>query len=270
LASKAAKRGLKAEKRLINAINSMDELGKKLIKAIGDSLGLKFTLCSAYKGPPRAKTDIVITRNGKSTLISVKEFDVKFDYNHVERHYMDFYAQKWLMPQNVYVSLKQFVGEINEQGAPISIERLEREAERLCTSPGKLSKKRRIFINQMNYQTRETIKEFFRSKKVEILKDAFINDENIEFFIVVKREGDTAHYYVLPTKDVLNVYSAGDVIITPRGSLQIGKVVLQRKGGDHRTNGGRVDVVASQLQFKIKPSECIKDRVQVAYETIHI
>jgi len=268
LASKAAKRGLKAEKRLINAINSKDELGKKLIKAIEDSLGLKFTSCSAYKGPPRAKTDIVITCNSKSILISVKEFDVKFDYNHVERHYVDFYARKWSMPQSVYVSLKQFVGEINEQGDPISIETLEREAERLGMSPGKLSKKRRIFINQMNYQTREAIKEFFRANKAEILKDVFINDENIELFIVIKREGDTAHYYVLPTKDVLDVYSAGDVIITPRGSLQTGKVVLQRKGGDHRTNGGWVDVVASQLQFKIKPSECIKNRNSMMHEKI--
>ena len=268
MASKAAKRGLKAEKRLINAINSMDELGKKLIKAIEDFLGLKCTSCSAYKGPPRAKTDIVVTCNGRSILISVKEFDVKFDYNHVERHYLDFYAREWSMPRSVYISLKQFVGEINEQGAPIAIETLEREAERLGMSPGKLGKTRRIFINQMNYQTRETIKEFFRANKAEILKDVFINDENIEFFIVVKREGDTAHYYVVPTKDMVDIYSTGDVIITPRGSLQIGKVVLQRKGGDHRTNGGWVDVVASQLQFKIKPSECIKNRNSIMHEKV--
>jgi len=268
LASKAAKRGLKAESRLINAINGKDELGRKIIRALEDILGIKLTLCSAMKGPPRAKADIIVTCGDKNILISVKEFDVKFDYNHVERNYIDFYAEKWSVPKDVYIILKRFVGEVNKQGHPVSIETLEKEAERLGTSPGKLSKKRRIFLNQIKPQTKDLIINFFRSKKVEILRDVFINDEDIEVFIVIKRDGDEVHYYVLPTKDVLNVYSTGDVAITPRGSLRIGKVVLQRKGGNHRTNGGWTDVVASQLQFKIKPSECIKNRNPILCEKI--
>jgi len=268
LASKAAKRGLKAEDRLIDAINNMDELGKKLIENIEDFFGLKCTSCSAQKGPARAKADIVVTCNGRRILISAKEFDVKADYNHVERNYVEFYVQKWFMPQDVYVALKRFVGEVDKQGNPISIETLEREAKLLGTSPGKLSKERRTFLNQMDPQTREIIKEFFRSNKAKILKDVFINDENVEFFIIVKRQGDVAYYYFVPTADVLDVYSNGDVVITPKGSLLIGNVVLQRKSGDHRTNGGWADVVASQLQFKIRLSECIKSRVSIMHENV--
>lgn len=268
MASKAAKRGLKAEDRLIDAINNMDELGKKLIKNMEYLLDLTCMSYSAQKGPARAKADIVVTCNGRRILISVKEFDVKADYNHVERNYVDFYAQKWSMPRDVYIALKRFVGEVDKQGNLISIETLEREAELLNMSPGKLSKKRRTFLNQMDMRTREIVKEFFRSNKAKILKEIFIDDENVEFFIIAKRQGNVAYYYVVPTKDVLDVYSSGDVVITPRGSLQIGKVVLQRKGGDHRTNGGWVDVVASQLQFKISPSECIKNHVPLMNEKV--
>ena len=43
----------------------------------------------------------------------------------------------------------------------------------------------------------------------------------------------------------------GDVRISPRGSLNIGKITMQRKGGD----GGRPS--ANQLQFKINPIDLL-------------
>jgi len=270
LASKAAKRGFKAEDRIINAINNNDEVGKKIIKAIGELYGCSLMSYSAFKCPPRAKADIAITYNGKQILISVKEFDIDigFDYNHVERKYVDFYAQKWFIPNDVYVALKKFVGEVNAQGDPISIEELQREAEFLGMSPGKLSKNRRTLLNQMDDRTIESVKQFFSKNKMKILKDVFIDDEAIEFFIVVKRQKGLAYYYILPTEDVLDIYGKGDVKVTPEGSLLVGRVVLQRKSGDHRIARGWVDISASQLQFKMKPSECITNRSPVVYEKV--
>ena len=43
---------------------------------------------------------------------------------------------------------------------------------------------------------------------------------------------------------VLNHYSQGDVEVTPRGSLKIGRVTMQRKGGTPDP---------TSLQFKINP-----------------
>jgi hypothetical protein len=268
LASKAARRGLKAENRIINAINTNNDVGKKIIKAIEDLSGLRLASCYAFKCPPRAKADIAITSNGRRVLISVKEFDADagYDYNHVERKHVDFYAQKWSIPNDVYIALKKFVGEVDANGNPISIEELEKEAKLLGTSPGKLSKERRTFLNQMEPQIIENVKRFFNENKIKILKDVFIGDEAVEFFIIVKRQAGLVYYYVLPTKDVLDIYSKGEVRVTREGSLLISRVELQRKGGDHWTAYGRVDKSASQLQFKIKPSECTKDRSPVAYE----
>ena len=270
MASKAAKRGFKAEDRIINAINNNDEVGKKIIRAIGELRGCSLMSYSAFKCAPRAKADIAITHNGEQILISVKEFDIDigFDYNHVERKHVDLYAQKWSIPKDVYVALKKFVGEVNAQGDPVSIAELQREAELLGMSPGKLSKKRRAFLNQMDDRTIERVKQFFFENKMKILKDIFIDDEAIEFFIIVKLQKDLAYYYILPTEDVLDIYGRGDIKVTPRGSLLIGRVELQRKSGDHHTARGWVDTSASQLQFKIKPSECVVNRNPIVYEKV--
>jgi len=45
------------------------------------------------------------------------------------------------------------------------------------------------------------------------------------------------------------VFGSGDVGITARGSLKIGKITMQRKGGD----AGRE--TSKMLQFKINPME---------------
>jgi len=53
--------------------------------------------------------------------------------------------------------------------------------------------------------------------------------------------------------EAMNVFGNGDVAISPRGSLNIGKIGMQRKGGD----GGRD--TAKMLQFKINPVELFND-----------
>ncbi|MCD4745427.1 MAG: hypothetical protein K8R58_03925 [Bacteroidales bacterium] len=44
----------------------------------------------------------------------------------------------------------------------------------------------------------------------------------------------------------MNFYGSGDVVISPRGSLHIGKITAQRKGGTPDP---------TKLQFKFKPCE---------------
>jgi len=49
--------------------------------------------------------------------------------------------------------------------------------------------------------------------------------------------------------EAMNVFGNGDIRITSQGSLKIGRIGMQRKGGD----GGRD--TAKMLQFKINPVE---------------
>lgn len=47
----------------------------------------------------------------------------------------------------------------------------------------------------------------------------------------------------------INIFGSGEVSISPKGSLYIGKVVMQRKGGTPDP---------TKLQFKIKPCEIFR------------
>jgi hypothetical protein len=46
---------------------------------------------------------------------------------------------------------------------------------------------------------------------------------------------------------VINFYGQGEVMLTKKGNLKIGKVVIQRKGGDAGKD------TANMLQFKFDP-----------------
>ena len=52
-----------------------------------------------------------------------------------------------------------------------------------------------------------------------------------------------------PINIAINHYSDGNVEITARGNLKIGRITMQRKGGD----AGRD--TAKMLQFKVEPTE---------------
>lgn len=72
-----------------------------------------------------------------------------------------------------------------------------------------------------------------------------------EWFLVILRLEDKVEWVLKPINEVINFYG-GDVIFSPQGSLKIGKVTMQRKGGD----GGRES--AKMLQFKIDPALLLK------------
>ena len=72
-----------------------------------------------------------------------------------------------------------------------------------------------------------------------------------EWMLVILKVGTTLKWELEPINYVLNFFGNGEVSMTPRGSISIGKITVQRKGGD----GGRD--TANMLQFKINPAELI-------------
>ena len=73
-----------------------------------------------------------------------------------------------------------------------------------------------------------------------------------EWMLVIQKSEDI-RWVLKPINVVLKHYSEGNVFITKRGSLRIGQVLVQRKGGD----GGRK--TAQMLQFKVNPAELFDD-----------
>lgn len=70
-------------------------------------------------------------------------------------------------------------------------------------------------------------------------------------FLVILRLESEIEWVLKPINKVINFYG-GEVMFSLQGSLKIGKVIMQRKGGD----GGRES--AKMLQFKIDPTLLLK------------
>ncbi len=70
-----------------------------------------------------------------------------------------------------------------------------------------------------------------------------------EWMLVAQKTEHEARWILKPINYCLNFFGNGKVEITKRGNFKIGKITMQRKGGD----GGRK--TAQMLQFKINPAE---------------
>ncbi|MDD4739891.1 MAG: hypothetical protein PHG98_08080, partial [Bacteroidales bacterium] len=69
-----------------------------------------------------------------------------------------------------------------------------------------------------------------------------------EWMLVAQKVNNNSKWTLKPMNYCLNFYGNGEIIISPKGSIKIGKITMQRKGGD----GGRE--TANMLQFKINPA----------------
>ena len=68
-------------------------------------------------------------------------------------------------------------------------------------------------------------------------------------WMLVSQKIENQRWILKTINEVISYYGTGDVKITKRGNLKIGRITMQRKGGD----GGRPS--ANMLQFKINPAE---------------
>ena len=93
--------------------------------------------------------------------------------------------------------------------------------------------------------------EFFDDNKALIILD-IVKGRGIlaaEWILVAKKTEKESIWTLKPINVAINHYSEGNVEITNRGSMKIGRITMQRKGGD----AGRD--TAKMLQFKVDPTE---------------
>lgn len=135
----------------------------------------------------------------------------------------------WNIPEDVLEILQRFVGELKPN----------------IKNP---KDERRMFFDEFSLQDQDKILNFFRENQPLILNDILKGRGQFasEWFLVILKLSDIK-WILKPINEVIDFYS-GDVAFSPRGSLLIGKITMQRKGGD----GGRES--AKMLQFKINPA----------------
>lgn len=69
-----------------------------------------------------------------------------------------------------------------------------------------------------------------------------------EWVLVAQKVDKNSRWVLKNINEILQHYAVGEVKVSPKGSITLGSVLIQRKGGD----GGRE--TAKMLQFKLDPT----------------
>lgn len=184
--------------------------------------------------PHGEKADVQVTiriASGERTEgISIKLVSSAQGFNQIDKRWLRQYAKMWRMPADVEAALKLYLGEAKPN-------RPSRNSERM-------------FLGELDAGMRRKIMNFFEANKAAIVSDLFKGGgEFAAGWMMVALKASEQPRWVLRSIDyAIKFYSEGPVEITRQGNLKIGRITMQRKGGD----GGRE--TANMLQFKINPA----------------
>lgn len=232
--AETAKNGFKNEDEIRDKFNAWktDVDAPAWLEAMGYRLS-EVVSVSAVK-PHGAKSDVdvtVETKNGKRTEgISIKLVSSVNGFNQIDKRWLSHYVRMWKIPPDVEAALKLFLGETPplQQG---------RAAERM-------------FLSELTLEQRAAVIEFFTANRPRVLHDLFRGDgpHAATWFMVAWKPGDKTSWVLKRDEDAMRFFGEGKIEITRAGNLRIGRITMQRKGGD----AGRE--TARMLQFKVNPA----------------
>ncbi len=231
--SKTAKDGFKNEDDIRDRFNNWkhDDNAKAWLKAMNYRL-TNIENVAAVK-PHGYKADVEVTVTTAKTKqverISIKLVSSANGFNQIDKRWLATYAKMWEMPPVVVKGLKYFVGE---------------------TPPYKTSRRdERMYLNELPEETQKAVLKFFANHKTQIVSDLLEGDgeHKANWFMVTFKGAGKPKWLIKPAADAVKFFSEGDVVMTRAGNLKIGRIGMQRKGGD---NGRET---AKMLQFKINP-----------------
>ncbi len=192
-----------------------------------------FKVKGSYKADVQVQVLVKLKNITDNQNLSIKLVSNLSGFNQIDKRYVDKYKEMWKFDEELANILKQYSGELK---------------------PNKKTKdNRRMFFNEMSLAQQNMVINFFSNNKFlvasEILKGKGLFC--VDWFLVIYAK-DNNLWALENINYVINYFLQGNVEITKSGNLKIGKITMQRKGGD----GGRK--TANMLQFKINPALLIK------------
>lgn len=186
----------------------------------------------------RLKADVQVQITIKlKEAIDVENIQVKLvsnlkGFNQIDKRWIDKYVEMWEIPNKISILIKEYTGEL----------------------PPRVSEpkdNRRTFAHEFNKSEQKLILEWIRNNKSLIVSDILKGRGKFaaEWMLVAQKTEKQARWILKPINYCLNFFGNGEVIISKRGTFKIGRITMQRKGGD---NGRKT---ANMLQFKINPAE---------------
>ncbi len=232
--SRTAKDGFKNETEIAEKLNNWraDQDARDWLVTMGYRIA-EINSVSASK-PHGEKADVEIRINTKSSEsregISIKLVSGPTGFNQIDKRWLSTYARMWRMPAKVVTALKYFLGE---------------------TPPSRSGRDpKRMFLNELDAESQQTVIEFFTTNRSQIVADLIEGDgiHAAGWVMVAYKATPRTRWTLRRSADAIRFFGEGPVAITRAGNLKIGRITMQRKGGD----GGRE--TANMLQFKINPA----------------
>lgn len=164
--------------------------------------------------------------------VQVKLVSNKKGFNQIDKRRLSKYLELWNIPSNVYGLLEYYTGE-----------KLPRDKN--------TKNKKRMFANEFTEIEQKNILDWIEKNKIMIVSDIIRGRGEFasEWILVAQKITQNSRWVLKHITDCINYYGSGEILISSRGTFKIGKITMQRKGGD-----GGADT-AKMLQFKIDPTE---------------
>lgn len=180
------------------------------------------------------KADVLVLVEDQVEWVSVKKFTASF--NQIDKRWVDKYAENWHMPQNIVDILKKYCGE---------------EGYRPTDLHDETADPRRYKMNELSAEERQKVSDFLAANQKKISRDVISGSgkASAKWMLIVEERNDSPYQSaIIPISQVIR-FCAGDCSITKKGNLKLGRLTIQRKGGD----GG--EKTAQMLQFKFSPKD---------------
>jgi len=232
----------------INGFLNEDDIVSKFNNWINDNEAQKWLLIMQYELEKVEfvkaiklngfKTDVQIQVNIKlKDAIDVQNLQVKLvsnprGFNQIDKRWLDKYLEMWSIPEEILILLKKYTGE--------NLPDIQNSKD-----------KRRMFANEFEPNQQTEILSWLNKNKSLIVSDILKGRGQFaaEWMLVAQKTTKYSRWILKPMNFCLNYFGNGEIQITKQGDFRIGKITMQRKGGD----GGRE--TAKMLQFKINPAE---------------
>lgn len=235
--SQTAKNGFKNELEICEKFNhwKFDKEAQKWLTIMQYELDkieyVKAIVLHGFKADVNLQIQIKLKKAIDIENIQVKLVSNKKGFNQVDKRWLTHYKDMWNIPNDIFKLLQFFTGELK----PYKNETKD---------------KRRMFFNEFSLNEQVKIIKWFNNNKTLILSDIIKGRGQFcaEWILVAQKSENNAKWILINVNEALQHYASGNVKISPKGSLYIGKVTMQRKGGDN----GRI--TANMLQFKLDPT----------------
>ena len=236
--SETAKQGFLNEKDVVNKFINWqnDNDVQQWLQTMGYDLNeIEYVTAETLHG---YKTDVQVQVTIKlKTLIDAQNLQVKLvsnptGFNQIDKRWVDTYAEMWNMPQSVSTTLKHYTGELSPYREDIR-------------------DNRRMYMDELIWDHVVELCNWFSDHKFIIVSDIMKGRGKFaaEWVLVALKVNESVDWCLTPMNVAMNYFSQGDVTMTNQGNIKIGKITMQRKGGD----GGKE--TAKMLQFKLNPVE---------------